>query len=196
MLARAIFESESRLSPRYSTAVGRCWPTFCVERQRRRLALCSDGNVGLDRVREHVHPGRGLDRQRSTGGQLGVDDREVGEQFHVADLLLDARLGVLDDTPVADLAAGAGHRREVDARRRLVRDVAASLELEDVAVVGRQYRGRLGRVQRGAAADSEEQVAPERFERVGRLVYDRVCRVGDHPVVDLVLAARRDAIEI
>jgi hypothetical protein len=124
------------------------------------------------------------------GGQLGVDDRDVGEQVHVPDLLFDARLGVLDDTPVADLAAGAGRRREVDARRRLVRDVAASLEVEDVAVVGRQYRRRLGRVQRGAAADSEEQVAPERFERVDRLVYDRVCGVGDHPVVDLVLAAR------
>ena len=70
----------------------------------------------FDVVREGVHARAGGEMRRQAHGQLGIDQRQLGDQVRAADRELAA--GVHDDhAAAAHLAAGARGRRDGDDRR-------------------------------------------------------------------------------
>ncbi len=117
-----------------------------------------------------------------------VEDRQPREQREVRHLHLQPLLGVLHHGRERHLRAGAGGGGDARERRQLLRpahpvavprQAEEALPVADLAPVGEQHVGRLGRVHHGAAAHGEEGVGarlPGRLGAGGHHVGGRVLR--------------------
>ena len=90
-------------------------------------------------------------------GQLGVEDRPVGQELRRDDALLLGGAGG-DDRDRRHLRAGAGGGRRKHQRQALALDQADAVDVADRLARAGQHRDQLRRVERAAAADRDDAV--------------------------------------
>ena len=136
----------------------------------------------LDGVGEGVHAGARGHRRRQVDRERGVDQRDVGRDVGRAPHVeLDLALGVGDHRPEGDLAPGPGGGRDRDKRWDAGMDGRlAPLVLHDAAAVHGDHPDALGGVDRAAAAQADQAVAPLPLVGAGALVDQGDGRVGPH----------------
>ena len=113
--------------------------------------------VGLDGVHHRVDAGGGGDGGGKADGQLGVEDRPVGQELRRDDALLLGGAGG-DDRDRRDLGAGAGGGRREHQRQPLALDQADAVDVADRLVRAGEHRDELRGVERAAAADRHDAV--------------------------------------
>jgi hypothetical protein len=151
-------------------------------------------------VGERVHAGGGGHARGQVEGELRVGEDGAREERGVEDDLLHARLVVGDHggTPhLAARAAGGGQRDEVGqgvrdrANLRMVPGV-----LQDVAFVHGHQRDRLGDVERGAPAESDDGIGRVRLEGAHAVDNLLARRVAMDAGIDLRVEGREAVAEV
>ena len=87
-----------------------------IERDQIGRRVDGVGQEAFDVVGEGVHAGAGREMRRQAERQLGIDQRQLGDEMRAADGELAAGIHD-DDAAAAHLAAGARGRRNGDDRR-------------------------------------------------------------------------------
>ena len=152
-------------------------------------------DVALGAVEERVEALIGSEFRRHARHQLGVDDRDDGEEFFADDAGFLVRLGVRDDAARVRLRARARRRRYRDYRQRVVLRRFASARaalhvVPEVAAVGCHQRDGLRGVHYAAAAERDDEVAAA-LAREGSARHDgRLQRVRLDLVEDEIFDAR------
>ena len=133
-----------------------------VERDRLGRRVVARRQIGLDAMGERVHAGRCRQHRRQAHGEVRVADRALRNEMRRDEAEL-SPVPERDQRRAADLAAGAGRRRNGDDRRHGLGDLRrCRRELRrssQAAPVGRPQGDRLGEIDRRAAADGDEAVA-------------------------------------
>ena len=115
-------------------------------------------------MRHRVDAGRGGHHRRHRDGQRRVDDRDVGEHLDALGRDLVHRRRVGDQRAGADLAAGAGGRRDLGERDAGASGARFGPEMSAQALVaGHQDRDELGEIHGAAAAEADHGVGAGRL---------------------------------
>ena len=138
-------------------------------------------------VEQRVKPLIGRIGRRHGSHQLGIDDRQHGDEPRITepDFFLGFRIG--DDSPAVDFRAGTrrggdGHDRQARIGQRTPLTRAALHIIPQVAVIG-CHRGNRGRgVQHCAAAQRHDEIAPVFPGERGALHHGVLDRVFHDPV--------------
>jgi hypothetical protein len=135
---------------------------FQSQGHRDRLRTFRD--VGFDGVGQGVHPRRRGHGRRGGDGEEGVHDGRPGQNVGAYDPLLHVApigLHVRKNAVGRHLTAGSRRGRQQDHRERRFSDIADTPHLIQRGLVGQDRRGRLGDVQRAAAAETDDAVGGE-----------------------------------
>ena len=142
--------------------------SHAFERQAVGHRMMEGATIGLEIVRERVHPGRGRHVGGQAQGQLGIGDAHLGHEPSMEQGLFHLQCFIDDGGRATDLGTRAGGRRHAHHRGDAVRSNAAR-ESIGIAEIGHRevpqrpllpgHEGdRLAGVERAAAADRDDPV--------------------------------------
>ncbi len=140
-------------------------------------------DIRLDGVHQGIDPG--AQGQVPVHGQGGcrVDQGHIGHHAFADDGDLHPGRRIVDDGELGNIGGGAGGGGNADERRAGHIDPVDSLEIEDVAVVGRDNADALGAIHRTAPAHGDDDVAIVAAIGGGPFHHLVVAGVGTDPVV-------------